>query len=291
MTLTLRSVIIMLENKKIINAGDESTNIQGKTINITNNGLSYSEVKEVAMDVFKSNFYDLGEKASKIASERAEEITNKFLRKLQEKSPDLIGTTAEPDIRYGLYEIQKSHARYGEKEIAELLVDILVQRTTSNGESFMKLVLNEALTIIPKLTTKQIDILTLIYVFRYLNFKQEYKIPFEYYYVNNLRPLITRLDIPQSEVFYQHLQYSGCLSISVASSSYLSIMQHKFSYLNDQELDGILNRHPELINFREKWDNTKLCNISLTSVGIAIGLINANRKLNTDWDLGIWIHE
>ncbi|MEM5672126.1 hypothetical protein AAHB54_13835, partial [Bacillus cereus] len=40
--------------------GDNSTNIQAKNVTVQQNGLSYTAVKEVAMDVFKSNFYDLG---------------------------------------------------------------------------------------------------------------------------------------------------------------------------------------------------------------------------------------
>lgn len=213
----------MINDNKEINAGNYSTNVQGNKVTVNQqNGLSYQQVRQVAMDVFKSNFYDLGDKASQIARERAEEITNKYIGELHKRSPLSIENTQDPDIRYALYEVQKSYARLGDKEISNLLVDVLIQRTINQNESFEKLVLNEALTIIPKLTTKQIDILTLIYIVKYLNFKPEFKIPFEYYY-SFLNPLINIIDIPTSEMCYQHLQYSGCLSISVASSNFNSV--------------------------------------------------------------------
>src|SRR5690625_2720006 len=72
--------------KKTQKSGDKSTNIQDEEINI-NQGLSYSEVKEVALDVFKSNFYELSGIAKETARERAETITEEFLQKLNDENP------------------------------------------------------------------------------------------------------------------------------------------------------------------------------------------------------------
>lgn len=57
----------MFENKKEIVAGDGSTNIQGKTVNITNNnnGIDYFQARQIAIDVFKANMYELSEVAKK----------------------------------------------------------------------------------------------------------------------------------------------------------------------------------------------------------------------------------
>lgn len=74
------NVSVTIGDKKLISGGNGSTNIQGNivTINQQNqNGLNYQDVRQVFMDIFKSNFYDLGESATHIVKKRAEEVTNK----------------------------------------------------------------------------------------------------------------------------------------------------------------------------------------------------------------------
>ena len=69
------------KSKQIQKSGDSSLNIQAEQITITK-GLSYEEAKSIALDVFKSNFYQLSGIAKDIAQKRAEEITNTFLDEL-----------------------------------------------------------------------------------------------------------------------------------------------------------------------------------------------------------------
>ena len=91
------------------------------------------------------------------------------MNRLVEEDPNLIQKTRDPDIRYDIIEVQKNYARFGDKEMGNLLVDVLVQRTKEDG-SFPKIVLNEALTVIPKLTKTQIDSLTLLYVIQTISY-------------------------------------------------------------------------------------------------------------------------
>ncbi|WP_040207181.1 LPO_1073/Vpar_1526 family protein [Neobacillus jeddahensis] len=278
----------MIGDKQEIIAGDGTTNIQGNKVTVVNNGLSFPEVRQVAMDVFKSNFYDLGEKVEKLVNERAEEILNKYLGTLQSTAPEALSNTEDPDLRFAIYETQKNHARLGDDEIRDLLVDVLIKRTTNQNESFVKLVLNEALTIIPKLTTKQIDVLSFIFMFRYLTFVNP--VPFAAFY-NTINEIIKSEGIPNNEIFYQHLQYSGCLSISIGSATSQAIMDNRKSQFIDDDVKPLISSYNTFPMYLQKWDNTKLCNSSLTSVGIAIALSNIKRKTGLDLDLRIWVHE
>ncbi|SHH12892.1 LPO_1073/Vpar_1526 family protein [Desulfosporosinus lacus] len=283
----------MLGDKKEIQAGDGSTNIQGDKVTVVvNQGLSYTEVRQVSMDVFENNFYDLGEKVKKLVNERAEEILNKYLKRLAEESPESINNTEDPDIRSSIFEVQKSYARLGDKEISDLLVEVLIKRTINPGEPFIKLVLNEALTIIPKLTTKQINILSLIYLVKYLSFIPQFNVSFDTY-SQLIQPFLTKIEIPTNEIFYQHLQYCGCVSISIGEANFDTIMIHKFPYLfkNNEDLNPALNLHPHLVHIKSIWNSSKLCNSTLSSVGIAIALNNLKVKAGYDWNLNLWIHE
>lgn len=273
-----------------IKAGDNSTNVQGKDVTIINNsGISYSDAKEIAMDVFKKNFYDLGQSVEEIVNERAEKILEKYLSKINSLNPKLILNTEDPDIRYNTYEVQKDYARRGNEEIANLLVDILSERTKNKEESLKNLVLNEAIQVVSKLTTKQINVLSLIFLIKYVNFTSPISVD---YFLLFLRPIKKDITINSNDLFYQHLEFAGCLSVSIGSLPFKQIIEHQFQQIhNEQEANQMINSNQELLSLQQMWDNSKLCNSSLTSVGIAIALSNLNIKTKLELDYNIWIHE
>ena len=60
-----------MDEKMKQESGDNSENVQiGGNVNI---GVTAAEARQIAIDVFKANFYTFSEKAAKKALERAEE--------------------------------------------------------------------------------------------------------------------------------------------------------------------------------------------------------------------------
>ncbi|PEZ83067.1 hypothetical protein CN374_29055 [Bacillus cereus] len=284
----------MIGNKKEIHAGNNSMNVQAQNASIQYYGISYSEAKEVAMDVFKSNFYDLGGKVEKLVNERAEEIINRYLEQLEEANPKAITNTEDPDVRFAIYEVQKSYARLGDKDIADLLVDVLVDRTITKERSLLRIVYNEALEIMPKLTSKQIDVLTVIFLIRYVNLGANFSID----YLNEIMTKIAN-NISRAEFFYQHLQYTGCISMGFGLGNITNILKKHYPNLVPSSTDNedlifnenLQNIAPYVHSLVKIWDGTNLCNFKLTSVGIAIALSNFKKKVDCDWDLAVWIRE
>lgn len=278
----------MLENNKAINAGDGSTNIQGKTVNVTNNGLSYSEVKEVAMDVFKSNFYELGESAAKTARERAEQMTNDYLEKLEKVSPNSISNVNDPDVQYAIYSAQMHHARLGNKEISKLLVDILVNRTKIVDETLMRLVLNESIEVIPKLTLRQIDALTFLFIVGNVSYSGSLE-----EYISMMMPFSKSLSLEPT--FYQHLQYTGCISISIGEKDFNTIIKNRFPDKLEKSgvnvTDELLAIDTNVGKVQHYWKDSLAKNSTLTSVGIAVAHANFVNKSGIKADLSIWIKE
>ncbi|NFG24858.1 hypothetical protein FDF11_13435 [Clostridium botulinum] len=276
-------------NGQTIESGNNSTNIQGKQVYVNNYGLSYSDVKDIAMSVFKSNFYDLGEKVKEIVQDRAEKILDDYLKKLCSKDPKYINNTQNPDIRYAIYEAQKNYARRGEEFTEKLLVETLINRTIIQGNSIQELVLNEALEIIPKITPKQIIILTLIFINKYINYSTGY--PIDKYSILN-KSIRYDIEIIENNSIFQHLEYASCLNISIGQIDYTSIIKNKFPQIKSfEEAKRIINEDRELSFMSNMWDNSKMCNSSLTSVGIAIALANIKVKTGLDYNLGLWIKE
>lgn len=208
--------------------GDQSTNIQAGEVHIV--GISYGEAHQIALDVFKTNFLSLSDRAAEIALALVEEITEKFLRKLKQQNEKGIAHAEEPDFQYALFTVQKEYARTGDKELGDLLVDLLVDRTKHENRSIIEIVLNESLSVAPKLTIDQLATLSIIFIFNYT----------KNHSLNNLIALSEFLDryiepfsrlISKNVSCYRHLEYTGCGSISIAKINLIKILLNNYRAL------------------------------------------------------------
>jgi len=96
--------------------------------------------------------------------------------------------------------------RRNDSELRENLSDLIIKRIQNSDNDLRRIVLNEAIETIPKLTSNALKIVTLCFVLRYV--KQESK---------NIKELIkflndtkSFLDFHESEAEFQHIAYSGC---------------------------------------------------------------------------------
>lgn len=235
--------------KKSQKSGDGSTNIQAEEI-IVNHGLTYSEVKEVALDVFKANFYELSGKAEETAKKRAEEITEDFLTKMKDENPLGFNEAEDPDFQHALFTVQKEYARTGDEQLGDLLVDLLVDRSKQEKRDIMQIVLNESLNIAPKLTTDQLSALSIIFLLRYtMNHRVGNIDLLGEYFDKNIKPFAHSL--VKGDSCYQHLQFTSCGSISLGSQSIEKILVGNYQglFMNGFESEEIQNSNLE--NFPE----------------------------------------
>jgi hypothetical protein len=188
--------------------GEGSTNIQA--VNYYG-GLTYKDAKDIALDVFESNFYKLSTVAANVASERAEKMVEKYLAKLQKEKPESIVNVNDPDIQFALFTAQKEYARSGNENVGDMLVELLVERTKVKERNFKQIVLNEAIEILPKLNSIQLNILTILFVISYVRFQN----------INSIQALketLTRyfepyiLETIVSDNQFLHLEYCGCIN-------------------------------------------------------------------------------
>ncbi len=232
-----------MSNEKKLKAkardGSPITQTQIDKVEINNGISSYIEVKEIALDVFKSNFLKLSDEASKIAIERAEEVTNDFLEKNKDKLVDEV--IKNPNFQLNLYEVQKNHAKTGDENIKEVSIDILgdvVDEMIKNKRRNLKqIVLEESLNVIPKLTVGQLDTLTIVFLLQHL-FNNNITNPsvLKKYLNDEIKPFCTNLSKENS--VYQHLEYTGCASVSIGSSSIEDIFKENYRGLFFKGFDG-----------------------------------------------------
>ncbi len=195
-------------DKKTQKSGDKSLNIQAKDVDV-HIGLTYDNARQIALDVFNANFLQLSEKAANIAFLRAQELIDFYLRRVSEKGPHLLRSAEDPDMQYALFTAQKEYARSGDKDLSELLVDILIDRAAETNRSVLQIVLNEALSVAPKLTVQQFNVLSLIYIIKYTR-------QLDLNGLDDFAQYIRKLILPFTDNFrsdnacFQHLEYAGC---------------------------------------------------------------------------------
>jgi hypothetical protein len=111
----------------------------GGDITVTSTGMSYQDVRNIALDVYRANFLKLAGNAAEVAACRAEEITEDFLLKLQNEFPSGLEKAQDPDFQYALLTVQREYAKSGDKELGDLLVDLLVDKANKRIETYSKL--------------------------------------------------------------------------------------------------------------------------------------------------------
>lgn len=173
-------------------------------------GLGYSDVRQVALDVFHANFYQLSGLAKELVNERCEEITNEVIGRLHREFPEGFSGASDPDFQYSLFNVQKEYARKGDKEVSELLVELLVEKTKRESRSLAEVIYSEALVAASKLNGRQIDLLTLIYVARHtMNYGLQDMQSLGIYLDRYIKPLCTDLTVRGDSTF-SYMEYAGC---------------------------------------------------------------------------------
>lgn len=191
--------------------GDNSVNVQGKGI-VINAGLSLSDAKEIANDVWKSNFLKMKGETLELVDGRMNWFVQAFISKLVERSPESLDALKEPDVLYSLLQAEIEFARSGEEDLGETLIDLLAERCSAGERSLNAIVLNEAIATVGRLTIGQINALTVYWLVARVNIRliQSQSQLFAWIQ-NSLLPLVEYL--PKKNAAYEHLSYTGCAQI------------------------------------------------------------------------------
>lgn len=191
--------------------GNNSTSFQAQTIHI-HQGVSETEAREIALNVFNNNFTELSSLAMNTARDRAEEITNDFVKKLQKENPGGLNKAQEPDFQDALFNVQKEYSKSGDKELGDLLVDLLTDRTRHPQRTIAQIVLDESIKTAPKLTEDQLAALAVIFFFQYSrNRSVRSHDLLGQYWDKHIKNFIEKLS--KNTSCYQHLDFSGCGSM------------------------------------------------------------------------------
>lgn len=199
-------------------ATGSSTAIQAGRDVVLYSGLSYNDVREIALDVSRGTLAELRNDALQIAQQRATEVTDAFLEKLRDENPAGLGQANDPGFQHALFTVQKEHARTGDCDLADLLVDLLVDRTKHASRDILQIVLDESLGTAPKLTESQLSTLSVVFSFRYMQgLGNGSHAELGNYFDKYAKPFVEKL--ARSAASFQHLQFAGCGAVNVTQAT------------------------------------------------------------------------
>lgn len=211
--------------KQSQSGGDNSVNIQANSVQVS--GPSYLELREMMIDVFKANFPELLQEAREMVKTRVEAFVDGYLGALAENAPEEFGKLNDPDMQYALLTAQTEYARSGDEDLGELLIELLVDRTTKSNQDLQRIVLNESIATAPKLVPEQLSILSTCFMLRYSAYYGVGSIEqFREYLSTYIVPFMDGLS--KRDSLYQHLEYAGCATISVLEYSLESALRSNY---------------------------------------------------------------
>lgn len=166
-------------NTKRQAAGDNNVNIQADG-NI-NFGLGYGDVKEIAehtaMEVFQRNFHELSQEAHAVAQDRASEFTRNFLESLQRRAPKAFGRLQDPGAQSAIYSAQSGYAKTGDADLGEVLIELLISRTSHDRRDTAQLAAGFALGVAENLSAPHFSLLTCTFTLKQLAYGDVKSIP------------------------------------------------------------------------------------------------------------------
>jgi hypothetical protein len=213
-------------NIQTLNVGDNIANLQASHNNsaIIKRDLSNEQFFSL-MQLFTENMPKLQDVAMRIANEKARELTSDFNQKLliqDEKIDKITNRLTDPDMRITFFEAQKGYAKTGDK--LELLTDLLIDKGKEDKNSLKDYLINEAIKTIPKLTSQQIDFLSL-FALKYLHCRNILDLTrFREHLSNTYLPFKDSLPISHSDLTY--LQQLNCIQLS-------DMQTHNVSFLSN----------------------------------------------------------
>lgn len=208
---------ILSDNIQTQTTGNNSTSIQ---INGDyTSGITYQDALDIALDVFRANSQTFTNEAIKTIDERASDISNDLFRIIYTEMPDTINKLVEPAVQEAILNLQKAYAKNDSDVLKAQLLNLMKQRLKAQETNIEQIVLDEALTVIPKLNNKHMDVLSLH--FSILQLKRTN--------INNRTNFINMIETEVLPFFfdefatdsiYAHLQYTGCTTILSQGSTY-----------------------------------------------------------------------
>lgn len=214
--------------------GDKKTqnvNVAGN-LNIHQGSVALYSIEEVAKQLMGSVFGELPKDTKKqiVNNQKSYfQTLSENLGKIIKDNQQLKSIMGSPDFQYISKTASISASRSSSVELHKNLSSLIVQRINNDDEDLKRIVYDEAISTINKLTLDQLKIITLCYLLRYTSYGGivSWK-AFKKYLDNHIKPF---MGFKNTNAEFQHIEYAGCGSLGIGSRNLINIYKHEYSFL------------------------------------------------------------
>ena len=151
------------------------------------------------------------------------------LEKIIKHSEDLKKVISSPDFQYISKAATISASRSSSEELHKNLSSLIAQRINNDNADLKRIVYDEAISTIGKLTADQLKIITLCYLLKYTSCNgiiswEAYK----KYLDLHIKPFLV---FKNTNAEFQHIEYTGCGSMEIVSWDIVDIYKQQYSFL------------------------------------------------------------
>ena len=223
--------IIQTEQEQINIQTGTGTQIVAQGKNVTQNvGItSMVDVEHLFGILFKQNSLQIKEESQLIAKESAEKYCKTFIEKANSQlSTEDIKKMSDPDVQYVLTKSIIESGRRDEDDLREHLSMLMVERIKHSDQNLKRIVYNEAIETIPKLTHDELKIIALCFTLRYTRRLAIKHIDELDNFLKLLEPLY---DFNNTNAEFQHIEYAGCGGIGIGTWNYANSLGDSYPEL------------------------------------------------------------
>lgn len=280
-------------NKQI--SGDNSTNIQASGDIIQNNNIVLYSIEEVAKKLQNYVFGELPDITKKeIESNQKSyfEVLTENLNKIVKNQEEVQKVINTPDFQYISKTAAISASKTSSKELHTGLAKLIVSRVNVDSKDLQRIVYNEAIKTIEKLTASQLKIITFVFILKHTKQQGITNINQFNNYLETLKPFI---DFKDSKAEYQHIQYTGCGIIGIMSYDIWNTFKLNYPEIFKAEpniaeinVEEVLKENKTAQEIKKAWENAQ--KIELSSVGIAIAITYLEQIEGKSMNIDLWIN-
>lgn len=280
-----------MSEKKIIS--ENSSGIQADRDITVNVGLTFEQVEKLTTFFLKENFPKLREDAMKLAQENVQNLLNEFEKQLKEKFSTINPNKfSDPDVQNSINDAVIETAKRGSKSNIDLLVDLIFKRVQQTDNDLQSLTASDAIKIISRLNTGQINFLSIIVLFHHMSLKSCNHLKEFDFTCSKLLPITNNVD-ELSGWNIQYLESQRCLvHLFIGQDDIINQLKKKNTGLKDKT-EIVLRQEIEssfyFKDFIALYEKHRMNFERLTIIGQLIGAINIAKYLPQIYDFNNYI--
>lgn len=210
--------------------GPESTNVQALRDVVVVQGSSPEQVRDIVSEAIRANALQMRSVAAQVVEERIEHFSERLVQRLAREDAELTAATSDPDVQYAIVQAGIGYARTGDDDLAGVLVDLIADRARVETRSLLAVVIDDAVTVAPRLTDGELAILTLFWRLVHTQDQSLNDLDrLSQWVQREVAPLVPYL--PRGDASYLHLQALGCANVQVTSIPFRDVWTKTYAGL------------------------------------------------------------